>query len=379
MTSAATRGPQPRILVLKLAALGDIVMASTLVGAIRRRWPCAHLTWIVGDAHAPLVRRFDGVDVVLAVPADALLAGGAVERVVAGVRTLGRIGRGPWDLALVAHGDERYETLLRGAQVKELRALRGDFAPTRDVWFGAEYARMVASGDAGAAGGAPADAEARSPHPPLATLTWPNGAPPRRARARRVLLAPGGARNVLRDDHLRRWPAERWAELAQQLVSQGCQLTLIGGAGDRAEADAVVRAVALASESSGAASPPASVDDRVGSSSLDATIELLASADVLVSHDSGPLHLAALTRTPAVALFGPTDPRQFVAPGADVQVMSAAAGLPCAPCYDGKGYAVCALNRCLTEVSVSRVAGAVLDRLQRGVGAEGLEPPTSAV
>jgi len=361
MTSAATRGTRPRILILKLAALGDIVMASTLVGAVRRRWPDAHLTWIVGDAHVPLVRRFAGVDDVRAVPADALLAGGAVERVVAGVRTLGRIGRGPWDLALVAHGDERYETLLRGAQVTELRALRGEFAPTRELWFGAEYARMVGLGAEGADVGIPA----ALPATPLATLTWPGGAPPQRARARHVLLAPGGARNVLRDDHLRRWPVGHWAELAQRLVAAGCQVALIGGAGDRAEADAVLRAAA--------------VDDRVGSSSLDATIELLASADLLVSHDSGPLHLAALTRTPAVALFGPTDPRQFVAPGADVQVVSAAAGLPCAPCYDGKGYAPCALNRCLTAVSVDRVAGAVLDRLQRGVGAEGLEPPTSAV
>ena len=92
-----------------------------------------------------------------------------------------------------------------------------------------------------------------------------------------------------------------------------------------------------------------------------------------------------MTRTPAVALFGPTDPQQFVAPQADVTVMSNAAGLECAPCYDGKAYAPCGLNRCLTEVPVGRVAGAVLDRVMVSydtpfeVGAEGLEPPTSAV
>jgi ADP-heptose:LPS heptosyltransferase len=399
MTSDPTRGAGTprRIVIVKLAALGDIVMASTLVDAIRTRWPAAHLTWVVGEAHAALVRRFVGVDDVRTIPADTLLAGRGLDRLIAGARSVARIGLGPWDVAFVGHSDSRYAELLRFAGVGEVRMFSGIRAPRPERWFGAEYARLVwEDGDATpreslransftSAGGfsvssfdASSSVVADAP-PQLATLNWPAGIPPARARARHVLLAPGGARNVLRDDHLRRWPAEKWGALAARLIAEGCRVTVIGGAGDRAEADAVAAAVRGVVGSSGA------FDDLVGTLPLEGTLELIARSDLLVTHDSGPLHLAALTRTPAVALFGPTDPQQFVAPKADVTVMSAAAGLECAPCYDGKGYAPCGLNRCLTDVSVNRVAGAVLDRVMvsygppMGVGAEGLEPPTSAV
>ncbi len=390
-----------RIVIVKLAALGDIVMASTLVDAIRLRWPGAHLTWVVGDAHAALVRRFVGVDDVRTVPADTLLAGRGLDRLIAGARTVTSIGLGPWDLAFVGHSDARYAKLLRFAGVAEVRTMSGLRAPRPERWFGGEYARLVwEDGDAipreslrahsftSRAGFSVSSFDASSSvasdaPPQLATLNWPAGIPPARARARHVLLAPGGARNVLRDDHLRRWPAERWGALAATLVAEGCRVTVIGGAGDREEADTVARAVRREAGSAGA------FDDLVGRLPLEGTLELIARSDLLVTHDSGPLHLAALTRTPAVALFGPTDPQQFVAPQADVTVMSAAAGLECAPCYDGKGYAPCGLNRCLTDVTVGRVAGAVLDRVMVSyeaaygtssqVGAEGLEPPTSAV
>ena len=357
MMSSATRGPEaarrsPQILILKLVALGDIVMASTLVGAVRRRWPDARLTWVTGRGFESLVRRFDGVDAVRAVDAGRLLSGGLIGRALAAVIAARTIG-GPYDIALVGHSDSRYERLLTFSRVREIRALRDGAvarAPRKGVWAGADYARLVAD-DGG-------DADV----PRLATLAWPQGRPAR-AEGGEVLLAPGGARNVLRDDHLRRWPAERWGELAAQLVAAGVRVTLIGSAGDAAECAAVVRA--------------ATVRDLVGRLTLDETLELLATSNLLVSHDSGPLHLAQLVGTPVVALFGPTEPVMRIAPGADVAVASAAAGLACAPCYDGRNYAVCGLNRCLTDVGVERVAAMVLNRVTRIalMGAEGLAPP----
>jgi heptosyltransferase-2 len=341
MPTSATRGAaaRPRVLILKLAALGDVVMASTLVERVRTRWPDAHLVWVTGQGAVPLVRRFAGVDEVRAVDDHALLAGRGLARARAGFGALRTIGRGPYDLAVVAHTDPRYERLLLGARVRERRVFRpttADGLPPRDVWAGAEYARLV-------------DGAATSA-PQLAQLRWPGGAPPR-ARAREVLLAPGGARNVLRDDPLRRWPAAEWGALAAALLAEGCRVTVVGGPRDRGEGD-VVRTAAPG------------VHDAIGTDDLDALLERLARADALVTHDSGLLHLAQLTRTPTVALFGPTRPLERIAPGAVVTVRSSAAGLACAPCYDGRDYAVCAENRCLTRVRVADVAGAVLDHLR---------------
>ena len=69
-----------RYLIVKLAALGDVVMASTLVGAIRGRDAEAHITWLCGSGVAPLVRLFDGVDEVVVVNELALLRGSAPAR-----------------------------------------------------------------------------------------------------------------------------------------------------------------------------------------------------------------------------------------------------------------------------------------------------------
>lgn len=355
MPTSATRGAaaRPRILILKLAALGDVVMASTMVERVRTRWPDAHLVWVTGQGAVPLVRRFAGVDEVRGVDDQALLAGRGLARAGAAFGALRTIGRGPYDLAVVAHTDPRYERLLLGARVRERRVFRpatADGLPPRDVWAGAEYARLVDEASRPAAQLSGRADGASGSIPQLAQLLWPNGVPPR-ARSREVLLAPGGARNVLRDDPLRRWPAAEWGALAAALLAEGCRVTVVGGPRDRGEGD-VVRAAAPG------------VRDAIGADDLDALLDRLARADALVTHDSGLLHLAQLTRTPTVALFGPTRPLERIAPGAAVTVRSSAAGLACAPCYDGRDYAVCVENRCLTRLRVADVAGAVLDHLR---------------
>lgn len=168
-----------------------------------------------------------------------------------------------------------------------------------------------------------------------------------------VLLAPGGGRNILRDQPLKRWPVDRWVALARGLEAAGVPLGIIGDQRDAAETAAIRAAVPAAS-------------DWSARTSLEVLLDRIATSALLITHDSGPMHLAMLTRTPVVALFGPTDPTIFVDPRADVRVLSAAAGLPCAPCYDGRDYAVCGANRCLTGVS----ADAVLQTaLQMALGA----------
>lgn len=61
----------PQILIVKLAAVGDVVMASTMLPALRQRWPKARITWLCGKGVAPLVALFEGVDEVLTVAKNA--------------------------------------------------------------------------------------------------------------------------------------------------------------------------------------------------------------------------------------------------------------------------------------------------------------------
>jgi heptosyltransferase-2 len=163
------------------------------------------------------------------------------------------------------------------------------------------------------------------------------------------VIAPGGARNILRDDPLRRWPIESYRTLCAELVACGYDVVIIGDQNDarfRAEFNNV------------------GVTDRMGVS-LTETLCILRDADVLVTHDTGPLHLARLVRTAVVAIFGPTDPHHVVGAADDVDVLWGGAHLACRPCYDGRNYADCSNNLCMKSVSVDAVVRAVGDRLAR--------------
>lgn len=153
-----------------------------------------------------------------------------------------------------------------------------------------------------------------------------------------VILNPGAAYGPAK-----RWPAERFAELAGLLQkSRGAEIAVTGTARDR-EASAVI----------GAALPrPAAL--LAGETSLRELLSVMAAAAVFVTNDSGPMHMANALRIPVVALFGPTDPAvtaPFHEPRTILKKDTA-----CWPCL----YRRCPYDhRCLTGISAGEAAEAV--------------------
>jgi ADP-heptose:LPS heptosyltransferase len=140
----------PRVLLLKLAALGDVVMASTMIGAVRRRWPSAEITWAVGRGYAAVVRSFEGVDRIVELDEAALLGGGTLARGLAAVRATAALGPRAYDLAIVAHQDPRYTQLLAFTRTRDVRTMADPGATSganSGVWMGADYARLVPDTD----------------------------------------------------------------------------------------------------------------------------------------------------------------------------------------------------------------------------------------
>ena len=332
MTRAAATARE-RVLVVRIAGLGDVVMASTIVTRIRVERPLAHVTWLTGEAARPLVELF-GVDEIVTVDERRLL-GTSVAARAAGLASVWRklAGR-KFDIVALAHADSRYRLLLRSARVGELRMLRrfehGAMNPIPGRFLGDEYARLL--DDAGSRGPIQRRYEIVDVRPRLGLADSMDDEP-------LVVLVPGGARNVLRDDPLRRWPLERYAAVAERLLAN-YPVAIIGDAGDAWVRDAF-------------ASLP--VRDLVASLALQDTLRLLARASLVISHDTGPIHLARLVRAPLLALFGPTSPRHFLGEPDGVTALWGGAGLACRPCYDGREYAPCANNLCMKDISVDRV------------------------
>ena len=342
-----------RILVVKIAALGDAVLASTLVPAIRRRWPRATVGWVAGRGITPFVRLVDGIDEVIEVDDRALLRGNRVSAITAMARAWMAIGA-KWDRAIVAHTDSRYAWLTRFSGARTVTRFAGDNARRKGHWFGTEYRRLIDDHEL-----APNTTFEVESLPSLKLSSLP-ASPLVGGIGPLVVVSPGGARNLLRDDHLRRWPITHWVETVRTLIARGYRVAAIGGKGDAAECRQV------------AAVGATNLCERT---LLPELLALLQSAQLVITHDSGPLHLAIILRRPVIALFGPTSPLEFVPSGANVTEMTRAAEMPCAPCYNGTGFAPCASNQCLGRVptnDVTRAAEALL------TGAQSVRSPVHA-
>jgi heptosyltransferase-1 len=154
----------------------------------------------------------------------------------------------------------------------------------------------------------------------------------------------------------KRWPAERFASLADRLViEQGWRVIVVAGAREREQAASVT---ALMQQ------PHV---DLSGHTSLPQLAALLRRAALLVTNDSGPMHLAVAVGTPVVALFGPTDPAAVGPYGSGHVVLRK--GVDCSSCTRQRCVNGLA---CLTAISVDDVSTAVEGARRAKSGAEGV-------
>jgi ADP-heptose:LPS heptosyltransferase len=278
-----------RIAVLRANALGDTVVALPALEALRAAYPDARITLLGRQHHAALLcSRPSPVDDVVVLPdgavGDERDALDATER-EALLRDLAASG---WDLAVQLHGGGRNSNrfvLRLGARVTV--GSRTPDAPMLDRWVPyehyqwevARYLEVV-----GLVGAAPASIEPR-----VAVVDED------RAAVRRELPEAGaGAYAVLHPgatDPRRRWPVESFAEVGRELVRLGRRVIVTGVP---AEHDLAERLVTLVGPRD------AILADRL---SLPALVGLLAAADLVVSNDTGPLHLGMAVGAPTVGVF----------------------------------------------------------------------------
>lgn len=309
-------------------------MALSMLEAIDRQWPGAHVTWVCGETAAPLVRAAERVNEVVALNDRKLLRGG----VFGALSTLCRIwlkllGKS-FDLILTGHSDPRYRLLSLTALGKERRGFgMGGWGPIPGRFHGDEYVRLVTGVDG------PEALRAKIPQFRLPLLSGIEDLLPRNGKPL-IALAPGGAKNILRDDALRRWPLENYALLARFLTENGNAVLITGGTGDEWVREAF--------EKTG-------VVDLIGKTGLTDLVALYGKCQLLVTHDSGPLHLGVLAGTRVLALFGPTHPDEKVRKDAKTTVLWGGEALACRPCYDGREFAKCGNNMCLGGITPQRV------------------------
>ncbi len=348
---------------MRLGAFGDVVRTLPAAFALRRHLPEAHLAWLVEPASAALLERLPWLDEVIVFPRaelEAALAGMRVGALVGGVRGARQRLRGrAFDCVVDFHGILKSGVLARFTGAPRRIGLTSPAAREGAARFYTEHVRPAEepcsrfARNAALASALGAEVDAR----PIPGLVDEQVAPGAHA-----LLHPGSSPGT----PYKRWPIDRWAALARTLAHElgaPCAVTCGAGDAERTHAEALVR------KAEGAARLVPTGGD------VAALIDALASARVVVSGDTGPLHLASLVGTPVVQILGPTHPVQNE-PWAGTPWARAHLPLPCSPCRRGCDEAPCMGLLPVSDVvdAVRRVRDAV-----RPVRAESVPQPAGAI
>jgi len=321
-----------KILIVKIAAIGDVIMALSMLTAIQETYPNAHITWICGRNVAPLLKEFS-VDEIIEVDENRLLAGNFLEKLGAVFSVWSHICFKHYNLGVIAHGDKRYRLLTFLTFFTHrtgFGSINGRACPIPGRYHVDEYARLIKGVD---------DYKMYSAELPMLKVLAESSIQTRKEK-KIVALAPGGAKNIMRDDGCRRWPINDYVQLARMLLKNGYEVVLTGANSDK-WIEPYFKDLPI--------------KNCVGKTNLLELATLFKKSLCLVTHDSGPMHIAILARAKVIALFGPTNHREKVRSNSFTKVICNTANLPCCPCYDGKGYAFCDNNICMTGISVKIV------------------------
>jgi lipopolysaccharide heptosyltransferase I len=328
------------ILIVRLGALGDIVHAVPAAAALRTTMPDARIDWLVEAKHREIVELVGGLDRVVT------LDGRSAREWISAVKVLRQVR---YDVAIDFQGLMKSAVLARASGAprvvgfsiwhlrekgarpfySEVGARQGHTEETHVVWKNLRLLRAI-----GVESSIVAFPLARVDSPAArAVETWDGG-------GAFALINPGAAWPN------KRWPAERLGEAAAFLRDvRGIRPVVLWGPGEEGLAQSVVQA------SAGAAriAPPTRIAD---------VVELCRSASLVLSGDTGPIHLAAAVGTPVVGIYGPTDPARNGPWSPDDRVVSRFESCGCH--YDRRCHTE---PWCLGQIATAEVTAAVQQRL----------------
>jgi ADP-heptose:LPS heptosyltransferase len=322
--------------LLRTVAIGDTVLMSAVIADLRMAFPQARLIFFAGPSNFEIAGMLEGVDRVVKVPTRNVIAGLRAVR-SASVDVMIDFGQWPRLEALLTlfskaaftigfrtpgqHRHYGYDVVVEHSpRVHELENYR---RLARALGVKCQNAPRV---------GAPI-AEAPAARDYAVFHLWPGG----------------------RRKELKQWPAERWLRLIEEFTRRGIVVVLSGAPADRESNDALMAGL----------SPVArGVVKNAAGASLRQTAAMLAGARIVVSVDTGVMHVAAALGAPLVALHGPTSSKRW----GPVSERAIVIDSP----LDGCGYLnlgweyPCRPMRCMECITYEGVRGACFALLEGG-------------
>ena len=355
-----------RLLAVRLATLGDVLIVTPALRALRTTFPDAHIGALVTPGSAVVLRGLDSVDEV--VPFDKFAFDRPREALgnISHALQLARVLRdGDWDTLVLLHhlttpfGVAKYAALTLGSGARQRVGLdngRGRWFLTDsavDHGFGVKHEVDYWLDVAGVLGARHPDREPRlelhiaPDDESWAAARWAELAPNAREA---VLIVPGSGAF----SRARRWAPQRFVDVARRLAAEeGLQPLILGGLGSDEQA--------LAQQIARQIGPHASIVPAAPSPQALAAV--IRRCGLVVGNDGGVLHIATTVGTPVVAIFGPSNDRAW-APYPPMLAIHQVVRehLACTPCiHRGHDFGTpqgCPARTCLAILEVPSVLAA---------------------
>jgi lipopolysaccharide heptosyltransferase I len=357
-----------KILIVKMSAIGDVTHTLPALTALRRHYPQAEISWLLEETAAEVVRGHPALDHLLVWRRRELTTALRSGRFITAARQLLRFTRElrstSFDLLI------DFQALLKSSVwVFLARARRkAGFGPGMEhaegsYWFLNQWVPAV-SMEMHALDRGLALLEALGiPRPPV-VYDFPI-LPENESAATGLLhqTAPITDGPLVVIHVMTRWPTKQWPDehfgaVADALMGQGIRVAFSGGPGDGAVLDRILQ---------GMKEVPMRLDGRTDLKTLAAVYRR---AQLVLTTDTGPMHIAVAVGTPVVAIFGPTAPWRTGPHGAGHTVLRA--GVDCSPCFRRhcrtRDYEPLA---CMRRITVDQVVTAVVEKLRPAPATDG--------
>lgn len=340
------------ILIVKLSAIGDVIHTLPSLAALRKLYPDAHITWVVEEAAADIIKNHPCLDRVLVSRRKSWLENfrnGKIRRSLREIRTFFQeLRQQPYDLVIDFHGlfKSALIALLSGGKRKlgydSLQELSGLFYNEKIPEDMNKHA---------------VDRYLDFPRYLGASLDRPEFSLPANNAAETMI------QSVLEKHHLENkkfiavnpvayWETKLWDygkfALLADAIKTKLNVDVIFTGSEKRSIEKIIALMKSEAVNLG------------GKTSLPELAYLYKKAQLVITTDSGPMHLAAAVRTPVIALFGPTDPQRTGPYGKDHTIIRTE--LPCSPCF----LKHCRTKKCMLEISPEQVFSVVEERLKGG-------------
>ncbi len=344
--TVANKTDIPKILLIKLGAVGELVMASPFFDQLRKHFPHSEIVLVVGLSSYPTIKNNPNINSFILANDFELYRGGVIGKVLEFFRLIFKLREEEIDLSFILQSAWPFRLLscLAGIPVRVgFGSIREDFFLTHSTFKQQNQNESESYLDLLRKMGVSAVFKKTSYYLSDEEKDFQGLFLERHSIVEGqevIAIAPGGGESVKRTMFTKRWPENSYVELVQRLQNEGfCRVILVGGPRDKSITNSIIQAC------------PNCLDAT--DLSFGEMASVFRRCSLFVGNDSAPLHIASSMGIPSIGIFGPTNPNQWAPLDKNCSVVIKS--VECHPCLIDEKFPKCLHARCLTSVTVDDV------------------------